>query len=299
MTDQHKASHSTSGLTLVAGLTTCLAAVFLTAVPAHANHADASYCPEGTSVAETLACHREGLADEDARLNELYSDIIRVLGAEDERRLVEAQRSWIVFRDKFCAAEEAAYSSQPNSAAVGFACQAALTTQQIEILNTGYWDKVAETKARLILSGSERSVAIPSEDPVRAELLAELIRDSSPDTSIAVKRVPGTKVLVSYKRGPSTCGSGGCRPEVWRVIEGRPVSLGKLTVGFLPLVWFGTTTNGLPDLGLGSKNSTLAGFEYPVVLSQFNGQEYVPAGSDLPEGSGTPLISHDDLVPVR
>ncbi|MDK3159680.1 lysozyme inhibitor LprI family protein [Kamptonema cortianum] len=283
-------------------LVLCGAVLTPWAPPALANHTNGmgSYCLNGDTQAKTLACYRDSLATADADLNSFYSDVVGVLGPEDKRRLVEAQRAWIVFRDRFCAAEQAAYPSHPQRAFITLACLAGLTTKQTDSLKSAYWEKVTATAARAPRLSDRVTGAKGSDDPVKDALLARLISESTPDGEIAVARVPGTDVLVSYERARAYCGSGGCRPTVWKVISGRAEAVGELGIGFLPLVSFGTSTNGMPDLGLGSKEKSSEGFIYPVVRSQFNGQEYVSDWENtLPEGSGTPLITYDDLRPVR
>lgn len=273
---------------------------YLWALPALANHTDGmgSYCLDAGTQAEKLSCYRESLATADAELNALYSDVVKALEPQDKRRLVEAQRAWILFRDQFCAAEVAAYQSHPNRAFIGPACLADLTAKQTESLKSAYWERVAVLASQTPQTANRITGTTGSGDPVKAALLAKLIKESEADSEIAVARVPGTDVLVSYERSRIYCGSGGCRPTVWKVTSGRAEAVSELGIGFLPLVSFGTSSNGMPDLGLASKENSPEGFIYPVGRSRYDGESYV-FDRALPEGSGTPLITYDDLKPVR
>lgn len=62
----------------------------------------AAECP-GTSTVEMRECADKDLTEANRKLNETYTKLQAKVKDDDWKRLQEAQRAWIAFRDKECA----------------------------------------------------------------------------------------------------------------------------------------------------------------------------------------------------
>jgi uncharacterized protein YecT (DUF1311 family) len=71
----------------------------------------------------------------DQRMNELYRQQMMRLGPDSKAALRDAQRAWIVFRDKTCL-YEAGKDARSYMQMVELMCQADMTRRRIEDLNT-------------------------------------------------------------------------------------------------------------------------------------------------------------------
>ena len=101
------------------------------------------------NVVVTLAlenCFDKGYKAADRGLNERYSQISKVLGADDLQRLKVAQRLWIQFRDATCTAESNLYSGGTASAPAYSACLEELTRQRAADLETIYGWVITNSK---------------------------------------------------------------------------------------------------------------------------------------------------------
>lgn len=60
-----------------------------------------SSCGNGKDVSDAalVACAQKDLATADKKLNEVYAKLMKTLDAEGQRKLRDAQRAWVTFRD--------------------------------------------------------------------------------------------------------------------------------------------------------------------------------------------------------
>jgi uncharacterized protein YecT (DUF1311 family) len=68
----------------------------------------------------------------DVDLNKVYKQLLTVLSGKDKQLLVNAQRSWISFRDNHCKYEESYYDGGSMQASVWSDCLTELTTERIK-----------------------------------------------------------------------------------------------------------------------------------------------------------------------
>jgi uncharacterized protein YecT (DUF1311 family) len=101
------------------------------------------------NVAVTLAmenCFDSAYKAADRGLNEMYSQIVKVLQPDDLQRLKAAQRLWIQFRDATCTAESDLYNGGTASAPAYSACLEELTRLRTEDLKTIYGWVITNSK---------------------------------------------------------------------------------------------------------------------------------------------------------
>jgi uncharacterized protein YecT (DUF1311 family) len=82
----------------------------------------------------------------DGGLNQVYSQISKVLQPDDFERLKVAQRLWIQFRDATCTAESNLYKGGTASAPAYSACLEELTRERTADLKTIYGWVIANSK---------------------------------------------------------------------------------------------------------------------------------------------------------
>ena len=115
---------------LIAGL--AISALFLTAdrdiAQAAASGAD---CSTSRTQSEMTACLGDDMKSADALLNKNYQTLMKQLGAKDKTNLRDAQRAWIVYRDKECAFRTAPYQDGSVAPSLIAACVTELTSQRI------------------------------------------------------------------------------------------------------------------------------------------------------------------------
>lgn len=100
----------------------------------------------GVSI-EISNCWEAELKRADAELNSTYSAVMSVLRLhpekkDDAERLRAAQRAWIAYRDKACAAEAGLYIGGSAKGLVASACLAVLTGNRTKALRQGFWWQV-------------------------------------------------------------------------------------------------------------------------------------------------------------
>jgi uncharacterized protein YecT (DUF1311 family) len=111
----------------------------------HMNSADAP-C---RNVAVTIAmenCFDKAYKAADSRLNQMYSQISKVLQPDDLQRLKVAQRLWIQLRDATCTAESNLYNGGTASAPAYSACLEELTRLRTADLKTIYGWAITNSK---------------------------------------------------------------------------------------------------------------------------------------------------------
>lgn len=75
-------------------------------------------------------CLGEQHAFWDRLLNEAYQQVIATRGDEDEERLREAQRAWVIYRDATCEMEAARMLGGSGEPMLRFGCLARLTERR-------------------------------------------------------------------------------------------------------------------------------------------------------------------------
>jgi uncharacterized protein YecT (DUF1311 family) len=91
-------------------------------------------------------CFDKAYRAADSGLNQMYSQISKVLQPDDLERLKVAQRLWIQFRDATCTAESNLYNGGTASAPAYSACLEELTRQRTADLKTIYGWVIANSK---------------------------------------------------------------------------------------------------------------------------------------------------------
>ena len=115
---------------------------------ARAQHMNSANAP-CRNVAVTLAmenCFDKAYKAADSGLNQMYSQISKVLQPDDLERLKVAQRLWIQLRDATCTAESNLYNGGTASAPAYSACLEELTRQRTADLKTIYGWVIANSK---------------------------------------------------------------------------------------------------------------------------------------------------------
>ncbi|MEE4209910.1 MAG: lysozyme inhibitor LprI family protein [Parvularcula sp.] len=133
-----------SGLRLAAAVGLAMSFSLTFTARVHAQHMNEPH-PECSDVGPNVAitnCFDQQYKRADAELNEIYRRIMTTLGDEDKESLRAAQRAWIVYRDKACAAEAAPYQGGSAMGTVRVACLEAATRERMKFLKTGFWWRV-------------------------------------------------------------------------------------------------------------------------------------------------------------
>lgn len=104
--------------------------------PWHSTAAQAADCGSLKTQAEITACLGDDAKTADVLLNTLYQNLVRQLSAKDKTNLRDAQRAWIVYRDKECDFRTAPYAGGSVAPSLVSSCIAALTSQRIYDLRT-------------------------------------------------------------------------------------------------------------------------------------------------------------------
>jgi uncharacterized protein YecT (DUF1311 family) len=115
---------------------------------ARAQHMNAADAP-CRNVAVTVAmenCFDKAYKAADSGLNQMYSQIEKVLQPDDLQRLKVAQRLWIQLRDATCTAESNLYNGGTASAPAYSACLEEETRQRTADLNTTYGWVIANSR---------------------------------------------------------------------------------------------------------------------------------------------------------
>jgi uncharacterized protein YecT (DUF1311 family) len=115
---------------------------------ARAQHMNSAGAP-CRNVAVTIAmenCFDKAYKAADSELNQMYSQIWKVLQPDDLQRLKAAQRLWIQFRDATCTAESDLYNGGTASAPAYSACLEEETRQRTADLKTIYGWVIANSK---------------------------------------------------------------------------------------------------------------------------------------------------------
>ncbi|WP_206241903.1 lysozyme inhibitor LprI family protein [Novosphingobium terrae] len=116
-----------------------LAPLFLlAATPTQAFNDPAAPCRSASTTYDMVHCYADALGREDKTLNTLYSRILRVLSGPERTGLVNAERSWIGYRDTQCAAEFSLYAGGTGGPPAELVCRWKLTRERSAWLRQSY-----------------------------------------------------------------------------------------------------------------------------------------------------------------
>ncbi len=101
---------------------------------AMAGGASAQDCDRTATQLDINLCLSDAYAARDARLNEVYGQVVMAFGPDLEEGLRVAQRSWIVYRDAYCDWEASQWQGGSGQPMARLDCLIRLTGQQIENL---------------------------------------------------------------------------------------------------------------------------------------------------------------------
>jgi uncharacterized protein YecT (DUF1311 family) len=109
-------------------------------VPCYAQHMNAAGapCQQPASNAETTQCFLSAAKHADEELNRTYVQIRKILGSDDLRKLEDAERLWIQYRDATCIAERDLYGNGTGAYPAYAACLEAETRFRVNDLNATY-----------------------------------------------------------------------------------------------------------------------------------------------------------------
>lgn len=93
--------------------------------------ARADNCDTLQTQSEITACFGDDEKAADSTLNKFYQSLMRVLSDDDKRRLRDAQRAWISFRDKECIFRVAPYADGSIAPSLTASCVTALSAQRV------------------------------------------------------------------------------------------------------------------------------------------------------------------------
>lgn len=103
-----------------------LFAGLLVTAPASAANA----CDNAYTQTDINKCMAAELSVEDGKLNRSYSDLQRLLNANEKKQLKTAQRAWIDFRDKACKFSARSFSGGSAYSMASNSCLATYTQQR-------------------------------------------------------------------------------------------------------------------------------------------------------------------------
>ena len=152
----------------------------------------------------------------------------------------------------------------------------------------------AATTSPVLAQDDEEWMPAPIPDSIRMAILA----DAGDGDQVAWKRLGDSGYVLSYLRGPTHCGSGGCRARVWREGPDGAVEISRLPVGHLPIVALDEANADLPTIGVTASGG---GVDEPAIVpAYFDGETYSDGDWDnrFPLGSGSVLLDEDRLGPV-
>lgn len=153
---------------------------------------------------------------------------------------------------------------------------------------------VSLTSSPVVAQDAEEWLPAPIPDAIRAAILA----DAEDSDQVAWTRLGESGYILSYLRGPSHCGSGGCRARIWRESTDGAVEVSRLPVSRLPIVALDDENARVPTIGVTASGGGVR--EPAIVASYFDGETYSDGDWDnlFPVGSGNTLLAEERLGPV-
>lgn len=91
-------------------------------------------CKPDGNTSELKKCAADEYAIADKRLNQIYQQLIPKLRAEQKQRLIQAQRTWIQFRDQTCRFESSSYLGGTAEGLFFTTCLTKVTRQRTQDL---------------------------------------------------------------------------------------------------------------------------------------------------------------------
>ena len=119
--------------------------LILLLVFAHDGHAQSMNAPDGPCrrvvvTSDLTECLDLAWRKSDAKLNETYARVQRVLDPDEKKRLVQSQRFWIKYRDATCDAEYKLYGGGTGGPPTRLACLEAETrAREASLLRSYGW----------------------------------------------------------------------------------------------------------------------------------------------------------------
>ncbi|TPI41797.1 DUF1311 domain-containing protein [Mesorhizobium sp. B3-1-9] len=126
--DQMSGKTTLISASLVIGIFAGAASLFLTTPSAHAAATD---CAAAKTQADLATCTAANAASADAGLNAVYKALAGRLAPANLKRLRDAQRAWIPFRDKECAFRTQPYADGSVYSTLIETCRAELTKARL------------------------------------------------------------------------------------------------------------------------------------------------------------------------
>lgn len=122
-----------------------------------------------------------------------------------------------------------------------------------------------------------------------------VLQDRSDMTgSIGIAPVGTSGLFVVYVRSRFACGSGGCRPQVWKFTDHGPQKVGEMGVGHLPIVLLPDDRSGSPvNLGITQWDSNGIGYEISAPFDA--SQDTNGISRQFSMGTGTVILSEEML----
>lgn len=114
-----------NNLKRISGLTLLSVGLFATAQASATNACDNAY-----TQADINKCTATELSVEDGKLNRSYSDLQRLLNANEKKQLKTAQLAWIDFRDKACKFSARSFSGGSAYSMANNGCLTTYTQQR-------------------------------------------------------------------------------------------------------------------------------------------------------------------------
>lgn len=93
-------------------------------------------CNSPQTTLEMKVCAGNSYQKADRKLNQVYRQLKPKLGASQQKRLINAQRAWIQFRDKSCAFEGAFAEGGTLEPVLKTSCLARVTEQRVKDLQS-------------------------------------------------------------------------------------------------------------------------------------------------------------------
>ena len=95
-------------------------------------------CQGNLDTVQLYDCFAAASNRADGELNGVYKQIRGILEPDDQKRLLEAQRIWLQYRDATCSAARQLYGQGTAGPPAEVACREELTRERVAVLKTTY-----------------------------------------------------------------------------------------------------------------------------------------------------------------
>jgi uncharacterized protein YecT (DUF1311 family) len=100
-----------------------------------------SPCHSTAGTSDQMACLDRALHAADSQLNDMYTRSLQALLPADRKRLVEAERIWVQYRNASCEAEQDLFEAGTAGPPAELACREAETRSRVMALERAYgWE---------------------------------------------------------------------------------------------------------------------------------------------------------------